>query len=354
MDDCGSPARLKSLDTLKGTIITAIVCVHLLIARDSGDSGDPSLFLQYFYLGLMFFFICSGYFYRPERSFARNIRGRLVQLLLSLCICGVVLSVVLFLEASILWEMPSGEDFLYALGRAFCLHDIGQPIADNMICPVSGASMGYYYIWTMFWSFMIFYSVITFVDDDDRKTICAILILLAIQALFVEFLAIQVPFYFNLSPFGAALMFAGRLLAKRSAFNRIESYPRKDPKFWLFLAVCAVSALILVIVFQPGIIWDKMYYGEYGWASVFPFYIEAILVTFVLVYLAMLFARIPLVSKVLLLAGRHSLGLLLLHCFVAKFILLLFNEPVTYTWFPPTDTPVTVAVVLLMYAITLT
>ena len=354
MDECIGHRRLDTLDVLKGTVITAIVFVHLLIARDSGEGTEPSLFLEYFYLGLMFFFICSGYFYRPERGFSKNIKRRMVQLLVSLSICGIVLSVVLFLEATVLWEMPSGEDFLLALRRAFCLENIGNPMDENMICPVSGASMGYYFVWTMFWSFLLFYSTMKFLDDDNRKIIAAIVVLLAVQALIVEFLSVQVPFFFNLGPFGAALMMAGRLLAKYSVFHWIEDCPRNRPAFWLVLIVCAVSALVLIIIFEPGISWDEMYYGKYGGASVFPFYAEALLVNVALVYLAMLFGKIPLLSKVLLLAGKHSLGLLLLHCFVAKFIFMLICEPETVSWFPSTDMTINLIVALVTYAVTLT
>ena len=354
MDACDDRRRLDTLDVLKGTVITAIVFAHLLIPRDSGEGTEPTLFLQFFYLGLMFFFICSGYFYRPERGFGRNIKRRLVQLLVSLSICGVVLSAILFLEATILWEMPSGEDLLHALSRAFCLENIGNPIEENMICPISGASMGYYYIWTMFWSFLIFYSVIGYLDDDNRKIVGTIVILLAVQAVFVEFLAVQVPLFFNLAPFGAALMMTGRLLAKHSVFHRIEDCPKNRPAFWLILIGCTVSALILIIVFGPGISWDKMYYGKYGGLSVFPFFVEAILVNFVLIYLAMLFGSIPLISRMLLMAGKHSLGLLLLHSFVAKFIFMMFYEPQTVSWFPASDMTANLIVAIVTYAVTLT
>ena len=355
MDVCSGRVRLDTLDVLKGTVITAIVFVHLLIARDSRDGGDPSLFLQYFYLGLMFFFICSGYFYRPERGFSRNIKRRLVQLLVSLSICGVVLSVILFLEAAILWDVPPWEDLMQALRRAFCLEDIGKPMDDTMICPVSGASMGYYFVWTMFWSFLLFYSSMKYLDDDNRKIIAAIVVLLVIQALFVEFLDVQVPFFFNLAPFGAALMMAGRIMAKHSVFQWIEECPKNTRAFWLVLIGCAVSALILVIIFEPGISWDRMIYGEYGGASVFPFFVEAVLVNIALVYLAMLFGKIPLLSKMLLMAGKHTLGLLLLHSFFAKFIFMLFNEPQTgmNTWFPDTGFTVNLIVALVTYIITL-
>ena len=278
-----------------------------------------------------------------------------MQLLVSLSICGVVLSIILFLEATVLWEMPPWEDFRQALSRAFCLEDMGKPMDDTMICPVSGASMGYYFVWTMFWSFLLFYSSMRYLDDDNRKIIAAIVVLLVIQALFVEFLDVQVPFFFNLAPFGAALMMAGRIMAKYSVLQWIEECPRKSKAFWLVLIGCALSGLILVIIFEPGISWDRMIYGDYGGASVFPFFVEAVLVNIALVYLAMLFGKIPLLSKVLLMAGKHTLGILLLHSFFAKFIFMLFEEPLygRHTWFPDTGFTVNLMVALVTYIVTL-
>lgn len=353
MADCDACGRLDSLDLLKGTIITAIVFVHILMTRGGESTSDPSVLMQYLYMGLMFFFVCSGYFYRPERGFTRNMRFRLVQLLLSLVICGAVLSSVLFIEITVLYGMPDWSDLLDAFARSMYLFSLGIPIDDPFVYQLSGASMGYYYIWTMLWSFLIFYSTAKFLDDDNRKIVAAIAVLLGIQCLFVQFLAIQVPMFFNLSPFGAAMMFAGRLMAKYQVFHRIEHCPRSRPVFWVVLIACAVSALILVILFQPGLSWDQMYYGEYGWASVVPFFFEAMPVIVVLTYVALLLRRIPILSNILLIAGKHSLGMLLLHCFVAKFILLLFYEPVTDDWFPHADTLERLFAGLAMYAIVL-
>ncbi|MBP5395016.1 MAG: acyltransferase family protein [Candidatus Methanomethylophilaceae archaeon] len=353
MDDCDARGRLDSLDILKGTIITAIVFVHIIMTRGGESTEEPSILMQYLYMGLMFFFVCSGYFYRPERGFTRNMKYRLAQLLLSLVICGAVLSLVLFIEISILWGMPDWMDLVDAFARSLYLFAIGMPMDDTFVYQLSGASMGYYYIWTMLWSFLIFYSTARFLDDDNRKIIAAIAVLLAIQCLIVEFLAIQVPFFFNLAPFGAALMFAGRLMAKYSVFHRIESCPRKKPIFWIVLVACAVAALILVIIFEPGLSWDQMHYGDYGWASVIPFFFEALPVIVVLVYAAMLLGKIPVLSGILMIAGKHSLGVLLLHSFVAKFIFLLFYEPVTDDWFPHADSMERLFVALAMYAIVL-
>ena len=81
--------RLISVDVLKGILIVAIVFIHLVISRDIVSTADAadiegytvgsesigSLVIQALYLGLMAFFVFSGYFYRPGRGFVENMRN---------------------------------------------------------------------------------------------------------------------------------------------------------------------------------------------------------------------------------------------------------------------------------------
>ena len=84
----GNTARVRSIDVFKGVAILIIVFCHICFATKS-DVGSPNAVIQTLYLGLMVFLMISGYFYRPERSFAENMKKRVTVLLLALVICCV-------------------------------------------------------------------------------------------------------------------------------------------------------------------------------------------------------------------------------------------------------------------------
>jgi len=100
---------------------------------------------------------------------------------------------------------------------------------------------------------------------------------------------------------------------------------------------------VLVYLFPPGVKFNFAYFGEYGGLSAFPFFIEGILVFIVFSYVAMLFARIPLLSDMFAVCGKYSLALAVLHIFVVRVILALFYTLPTDTVFPPLSTVQTLA-----------
>ena len=78
--------RVRSLDMYKGIAILGVIAVHVFIfptmqQGEAEGSGMP-LVVQALYLGLLGFFAISGYFYRPNRGFANNVKKRLLILVL--------------------------------------------------------------------------------------------------------------------------------------------------------------------------------------------------------------------------------------------------------------------------------
>ena len=83
---------------MKGLLIVGIVIVHLLMLNSVRDSGRSfTNLIQPLYLVLMSFFIISGFFYKPERSFKENMKRRVIPLLLSVVTCAVGLPVIIYL-----------------------------------------------------------------------------------------------------------------------------------------------------------------------------------------------------------------------------------------------------------------
>ena len=94
--------RLRSADVFKGLAIFFIAVLHLAIAARAGmDAPAPAV--QALYLGLMGFFIMSGYFLAPGRGFKGSMRRRCKSILLALIAAATVLSLASFAWCC-LWE----------------------------------------------------------------------------------------------------------------------------------------------------------------------------------------------------------------------------------------------------------
>ena len=63
MEDIQGPRRLKTADVLKGVLILGVIFVHMFMLNKVDDTErSTSLFLQPLYVGLIGFFVISGYF----------------------------------------------------------------------------------------------------------------------------------------------------------------------------------------------------------------------------------------------------------------------------------------------------
>jgi len=330
--------RIKSLDVLKGVIILLIVLSHIVLSSDR-DGGPSSLIIQTLYLGLMSFFMISGYFYRPQNGFLVNIKKRLVQLLVALVICIVVLTIAMFVWLTLLGYSPGLMDILQSFiwspgGYLLLFESVNIPYHY----PLTASCIGYYFLWAMMLAFIIFYALADRVIKDIRLSVITIISLLAVTVAICEFLPINLPLVAQLAPISAAMMFIGAVLSKYKVIEKIESFEFKNPRHWLGMVMTIVLLAVSVILFPPGTGFDLLYYGEYGGLSVFPYAVSSVLAFLSYSYLSMLVSRIPYLSDLLMMIGRHTLGILLLHGFFAKAIFATMHPLVTTSWFPPTAT----------------
>jgi len=331
-------ARLKMVDVYKGFTIMAIVIVHLallsLINRDAtsavetvADSSTPgmmSLILETIYLGLMSFFFISGYFYRPGRGFAINMGKRAKYILASLLICALTIPLILYAYATILGLDPGIQSLIDGLLQSLGLHGAFQASDFPLYSPLCSGSVGYYYLWTMLLSFIVFYGLADRVYGDLKKEIAVIAILLVLGCIYYETIDLRLPFYAQLTFIGTACMFLGMVLSERKVLERISA---PKPFRWSYPAgfiVCLLSAVVLVYFFHPGMSLDESFYGEYGGYSIFTYFAEASLMFIVYAYIMFFFSKIPGLSKFLSELGQHTLGILLLHLFVSRLLLMPF------------------------------
>ena len=328
-------SRYESLDVLKGFIIIVVVCGHLMVTS-TGSESDRALpiAMQIMYLGLMSFFIISGYFYRPGRGFVENIKRRGTQLFVALVICAVVLPVITYVWLAILGQSSDPSDIVDAILKALYLSDLFMPMGPTDSYIACSTCVGYYFLWAMMGGFLIFYGLADRIMNDWRKFIVTIAVLLVAYMLFVEFWPVRLPFYFQIAPLAALFMFAGALLAKYRFVEKVEVFAWRSLSYWLPCIICLVAGVVLCVIFPPGIKFDWAIFGDYGGLSVIPFMIASLLMFVVFVYVAKLVAKLPLLPKLLNLSGQHTMGLLLYHGFVATMILAPFYVIPTTSWFP--------------------
>jgi len=346
----GGSERLASADVLKGMLIIGIVFVHIVIVRmdvlmsgadaaSTGVLGDNSvgagsLVIQALYLGLMAFFIISGYFYRPGRGFMENMKKRVVQLVVATSICAVVLPIITYIIMAVCGKAPGLDDLITAFQWGFGLNGVFTSYGGFSVHPMCGGCIGYYYIWTMLWGFLIFYAIADRVRDDWRKILAAIIVLLVITLLLSELLPVKLPMYAQLGPIAAAFMLVGMAAGKYGLIEKVESFSLSSGRSWaLFLGSLAI-AIVLVAIFPPGTDFQSMVFGDFGGFSIFTYFVESIAMFVVLIHIALLFSHMIGFNQIFRTAGRHSLGILLLHGSLVTMIIAPFYDLPNSDWFP--------------------
>jgi hypothetical protein len=335
MDNQTEHQRFAGPDVLKGFVIFAIVMVHIVLNAGPGIGGsEPALILQILYLGLMAYFIYSGYFYKEGTGFKYNMKKRVSQILIALILCAVIIPLILFV-----WLLILGYpmDF-YDLGRGILsgldLNNAFMPFGSQSYYPYCSGAVGYYFLWVMLFAFVIFYGIIEAVLDDIKKIIAVIVALLLIQSALCYFLTFKLPFTFELVPIAASFMFLGALMRKYDLIAQIESLELRNKRYWMPFIVCLVVGVVLCLIVHPGLRFDKMTFGSIGPLSTFTYIIEAGCMCVVYMYIATFISKIPVLSKALEICGQHTMGVLLYHGSIATAIFALLTPLSHESWFP--------------------
>ena len=330
------PVRLKTADVLKGGLILGIVFVHMFMLNKVDDTGRAvSPILQPVYMGLISFFVISGYFI-PSGDYIQRIKKR-SKLLIVLVVCSIVLPVALYLWLWLLGQPSTLDDLWLSIVASFGNQNVFQPLGTPDSIKVCYSAYAQYFLWVMFWSFLIFYAIADRVLADRRLFIVTILLLLAAEAVLV-YIGVKLPFYFTLVPISIAFMLAGAFLSKRCFLEKLETAELGCFKTWMPLIASLLALAVLVFLFPPGVKFNFSYFGEYGGMSAFPFFVEGLLVFVIFSYISVLLGRIPLVSDILAVCGKYCLEIAVIHIFVVRVILALFYTLPTDTVFPPLST----------------
>ena len=323
MEDCAKAPRSRSMDIFKGVAISIIVILHIGIVAKS-NVGDPHPLVQALYLGLVGFFIMSGYFFKPGRGFLENMRRRVKILLVALLIAAFCLSLLSFLWCS-LWGQPTDfDDLLHCISRAFTLERSFVDFDAKVPWAICGFTMGFYFLWVLLLSCIIFYAVADRIRDDWKLGLVVVGILLAITIAYRELFSFSLPFNVNLVPMATIFMIVGMYLAKLELADRMESASLRNSRFWALFVVSTAVLIIMVFILPPSIDFDYMDFGQYGGYSAIPYVIEGTLAFIMLLYVFFFLSKVPVISTIFVEIGKHTMGILILHVFIAKVIMAPF------------------------------
>ena len=333
MEGVNASMRLKTADVLKGVLILGVVFVHMFMLNQVDDSGrSVSLFLQPLYLGLIGFFVISGYFL-PSGDYIHRIKKR-SKLLIVLVVCSLTLPVALYLWLWILGQPSTLDDLWMSIVASFDNQNVFMPLDQPTPIKVCYSAYTHYFLWVMLWSFFIFYAIADRVLADIRLFVATLLSLLAAEAVLV-YIGVSLPFDSTLIPIAVAFMLIGAYLSRMRFLENLEEAEWKSSRTWMPLIISILALAVLVYLFPPGVKFNFSDFGEYGGLSAFPYFIEGILVFVMFSYVSMIIARIPLLSDMFAICGKYSLALAVLHIFMVRVILAMFYTLPTDTVFPP-------------------
>lgn len=314
--------RIKTVDFFKGFAIIAIVMIHVITLhpRETAVSVASAWYIEFFYTGLIGFFIVSGYFYK-ERDWGYVIK-RVVKILILIMVCIIVTTTILWLYLNATGYGISVdlyvENLLMQLSGGV---DLFQTPSAWGAQPTSACwgTTGYYFLWSFAMTTLLFYAIAKWSLKDDKNTLIAITVLVVIATLYFVFINLTLPMFLQLVPIETAFMLVGAWMGKRKIIHKMEAN-WKDPTILIAVAISFILGIMLICFFPTNLGLNASIFGEYGGWSVIPFFFINLFCGFVLIYLASLVSRIRYLSDLVCYVGMYSLQILLLSSFFIKML----------------------------------
>ena len=329
--------RIRSLDVLKGAAILGVIIAHIAVVEDRINFDGNRLIGELFYSALPMFIVVSGYFHRTGRTFAENIRRRVVPIFVAFVTGTVVLTVIMYFYLEFLgYGLSFGtlwSDILNILIGKGAFSDLsGDVSAVSGILNPYEVTLQMYYLQMLVIGYTIFYIMVDSIIDDGRKVLISIVLLVTVTALYMEFIHIQLPFYAQLGPMVAAFLLIGAFLGKHRVVERVEAGPRRT--FWQLFIALGVLAFVMIKLFPTNMALIYSQFGDYGGWSAYTFMLTSVSCGAFLYFVAELASRIPVFSGFMDTAGKDSYTLFILHIFVAKLLISPFATIGVDRWFP--------------------
>ncbi len=308
--------RMLSQDIAKGIVILSVVLTH------SGHLADehPLMWFIYFITCPMgFFFLISGYNYRPgRRKIAENIKNRSKQLIIPLVCYSLGAFVVMFI-LNLIFGFGTIKGLLVSLYTSltgtFSIDSIVlKYFVDPSLATLSVYNIPSWFVVHMFLGYVIFFIVVDYALLSTKKMFSIVIGLMSISmALDIALDKIK-PF----NPLGiidvpsiAAMLLIGAYLGQKGLFNdgTVE-------KKWV--VINSIVGLGLCTVFtitypRAGMMLGGNLSLVLGCAEIPITLIMAVLFSYGLIGLCKLLERVPVLSPAMCWLGKNSLGIYFVH-----------------------------------------
>ena len=236
--------RSNIIDIMKAIMIISVVIYHLIYRQMHGMFDN--IIREMIYISMPLFFLFAGAFYKDYGgSFINNLRMRLRKMLVMVLITTAVLLVVFGPYYILVYDEFTAKNWLGDILQtylrpelmAIILPDMTGEQLFNNISPV-------WFIWALAFATVVFYAVMSFVKDDNKKMFISIAVLLIVGAICQEMIP-HFSWSIQLAPFYAGIMMIGLALRRYDALEKL-----KKINLGLSCVIMIVAAVLHYIIFM--------------------------------------------------------------------------------------------------------
>lgn len=294
--------RNLNIDVAKGIGIICVSIYHFVFRYE--NSLSDKILCELIWLLMPLFFIISGYLDKNrKKSFSQKIFYRIKALLVPTLKYTVIWLLIGGIYCVIFHDYSS-RDFFRDVIQTYL-----RPEFSNFVIPEWGVGgilfeslSAVWFIWSMMFTYFIFYHIADYVRYDSKKLIFTVLILLSLGIIVYDF-GEKISWSLTVIPIYAALMLCG------SYFAQIHDF-----KFNFLIAItAAVIHFVMYQFFGTDFVFANSL-GTVGRWSVITFFLQ----TFIGIYAFMalcsaLNKKTKLISKFFIYIGQNSLIFLVFH-----------------------------------------
>lgn len=341
-----STKRITLIDVLKGASMIGIVLAHIALLQNNDglpeEASTVENIISYLvsvpYSLLCTFFIISGYFYKPGRGFIANVKDRVLKIFITFTLSVVVFNTLMYiylsltgydLELSSLWEVIWRSFF----GK-WAFMDLYDPtLHGERIMAVFEVTHPLYFLQILMVGYIIFYAIADHVLDDWRKVVVAAVLLFSASALYLEFVAIYLPFNAQLGPMVAAFLLIGAFMGRHGFYEWMQ-FGKKDRKYWGVFIACGTISIVTALLFHSGVELIYSHFGEYTGIGLYPFVVTALSGGIFMSFLLCWVSKIHIIRDGLVIIGTYCLIVHVSHMFLARLLVSPFVTFDTVVWIP--------------------
>ncbi len=325
--------RNKTIDSFKGVAIISVVIAHAIGCAATSSTATSamnfgSMIREYFYSGLLLFFIISGYYTKLDDAVKNNLLKRFGQIVIPMIIASIALPAAIYGMMLLQGSAGSFQTFCDYIVSTL----IGSSFYDFIVPSHEPFSIYYYSVCGTFFflqmfvlSLALFFAIGKRVTESIKTAIFTIIILLTISGILFQF-NIKLPWFIESVPLVCSFMIFGAMLKKIDFFDLMNSRYAFSKKSLVTFIILTAVGMTLTFFFPTTCCLYLSVYGEYGFVSAFIFFFEMCCCAIALLTIAYVSIQIPVVRDISTFIGKHTLFIFILHMFFLKLLAVLFID----------------------------